>query len=225
MMNYQSLIDESVNDEIELLLDGDIEEHYEAYMDSTYVPIQPTNGTADHTMNMWRVALFLHNYYTPLVAVIGSIGNVLSIVVFFHTKLRKLSSSYYLAALGVSDTIFLLINFLSWLPYGGELQANDFACKLTTFLGGASSVLSAWMVVAFTIERFIAVLYPLRRQTMCTVRRAKFIILGLFIAGLIDSSPLLYFFADSSGMCYFTPEVEVSLCHISLENLRLCIAI
>lgn len=204
MMSQQSVIDETpLYEDIELM--GE----YGAYMDSTYVPVQPTNGSVDYTMNMWRVALFLNDYYTPLVAVTGSIGNILSIVVFFRTKLRKLSSSYYLAALGVSDTVFLLINFLSWLPYGGEFQSNDFGCKLLTFLGGASSVLSAWMVVAFTIERFIAVLYPLRRQTMCTVRRAKLIILGLFIAGLIDCSPLLYFFGDVNGMCYFKAELEV----------------
>lgn len=198
-------------------------ESYGSYFDETlknsnlsYLAVQPTvNGTIDNT---WRFALFLHSYYTPLIMVTGSIGNIFSVVVFFRTKLRKLSSSYYLAALGISDTVFLLMNFIPWFPSGAELQSNDFVCKLTTFLCGVSSVLSAWFVVAFTIERFIAVLYPLKRQTMCTVRRAKIVIVGLLIAGLIDCSPLLYFFFGDANGCYFKPELEVCFIYSFINN-------
>lgn len=200
-------------------VDGEWLEAMASYYDGSlensnlsYLPVQPTaNGTIDSTFSTWRVAVFLHSYYTPLIIVTGSIGNIFSVVVFFRTKLRKLSSSYYLAALGISDTVFLLMNFIPWFPMGAELQSIDTVCKLTTFLSGVSSVLSAWFVVAFTIERFIAVLYPLKRQTMCTVRRAKIVIIGLLLAGLIDCSPLLYFFVGDDNGCYFKLELEVHI--------------
>lgn len=206
----------------------DAEEFFEAYgsyfdeqlenSNLSSLAAQPTaNGTIDITFSTYRVAIFLHSYYTPLIMVAGSIGNIFSVVVFFRTKLRKLSSSHYLAALGISDTVFLLMNFIPWFPMGAELQTIDIVCKLTTFLSGVSSVLSAWFVVAFTIERFIAVLYPLKRQTMCTVRRAKIVIIGLLIAGLIDCSPLLYFFSSDDNGCYFKFELEVHIFYLSYK--------
>ena len=54
-------------------------------------------------------------YYMPALVVLGCVGNTLSVFVFFGTKLRKLSSSYYLSALAVSDTGFLVAEFITWL--------------------------------------------------------------------------------------------------------------
>lgn len=165
----------------------------------------PNSGGIDDDSTI-LVASMLHTFYTPLIVVIGSVGNILSVVVFFRLKLRKLSSSFYLVALGISDTIFLLTNSSSWLITELDSALNlEIVCKVTNYLCGVSSVLSAWFVVAFTVERFIAVLYPLKRQTMCTVRRAKMISIGIVIGGLLHCVPLLYFFGylsydDSCGV-------------------------
>jgi hypothetical protein len=42
-----------------------------------------------------------------------------------------------------------------------------------------SSFLSVWYVVSFTVERYIAVHYPLRRYEFCTTNRAKIVVLSL----------------------------------------------
>lgn len=162
------------------------------------------------------VGLILHSYYTPAIVVVGSIGNILSVVVFFRLKLRKLSSSFYLAALGISDTIFLLTNSSTWITtdHLGEYGIIEIVCKLSNYLCGVSSVLSSWFVVAFTVERFIAVLYPLKRQTMCTVRRARVISLALLAGGLLHCLPLLYYFGYSPTMESCAVESEVSLMNI-----------
>ena len=58
-----------------------------------------------------RVVNVLDFYLLPLISVVGCIGNVLSFVVFTTTYLRRLSSSVYLAALAVADTIFLPVSY------------------------------------------------------------------------------------------------------------------
>lgn len=58
---------------------------------------------------------WVQRYYTPALVGFGTLGNCLSVVVFFSTKLRKLSSSYYLSALAISDTGYLFCTFFSWL--------------------------------------------------------------------------------------------------------------
>lgn len=162
----------------------------------------PSANDTDNTRT-FLVASFLHSYYTPLIVVIGSIGNIVSVLVFFRMKLRKLSSSFYLAALGISDTIFLLTNSSSWITTerGEELMNIAVVCELINFLSGVASVLSSWFVVAFTVERFIVVLYPLKRQTICTVKRAKIISFCIFTGGIIHCLPLLYFFGNSLDSC------------------------
>lgn len=140
-------------------------------------------------------------YYTPLLSVTGSVGNIISVFVFFRTRLKKLSSSYYLSALCISDTGFLLVNFLLWLSLLDiHIYNENIYCQAFTFLSSFCSALSVWFVVAFTIERFIAVMYPLKRQTMCTVKRAKSVLIGLIIVSIFHSFPLLILSAPSTNM-------------------------
>lgn len=167
-----------------------------------------------------KVVYFLSYYYIPVLVFTGTIGNILSVLVFFKTKLRKLSSSHYLAALGFSDTLFLLIVLVNWLNVAGvTLSHQHFFCQTLIYMSGVCSFLSVWFVVAFTVERFIAVLYPLKRQTMCTVRRAKIVLCGLTIIGALESSPLLLFssviYSDrmNSTVCDLKTEYKVSACN------------
>lgn len=43
-------------------------------------------------------------------------------------------------------------------------------------MSSVCAFVSVWLIVAFTVERFIAVQYPLHRPHMCTVARAKAIV-------------------------------------------------
>ncbi|XP_015127177.1 FMRFamide receptor [Diachasma alloeum] len=133
-------------------------------------------------------------YYTPVLVCLGTLGNCLSVYVFFYTKMRRASSSWYLAALVISDTGFLVAVFIVWLNMVGiGIFNRQGYCQFFVYLSTLCSFLSVWFVVSFTIERFIAVLYPLRRQSLCTVAKAKMVILGLTGIGIILCSPVLWF--------------------------------
>lgn len=133
-------------------------------------------------------------YYVPLLVYLGSLGNCLSVCVFFCTKMRRTSSNFYLASLAISDTGFLLSLFITWLGMVEvKLYDTQGFCQFFTYLTTVCSFLSAWFVVSFTIERFVAVRYPLQRQWLCTVNRAKKIILTITIIGLLICSPILLF--------------------------------
>ncbi|XP_055536050.1 growth hormone secretagogue receptor type 1-like [Wyeomyia smithii] len=188
------------------------------YHQTTYQPEITQNVHSydidQHTFIYYAELLSMINfYYIPALVLFGSIGNVLSVLVFFKTKLKKLSSSYYLAALGLSDTCYLFGLFVPWLNLIDiKIYTLDVYCQFFTFFSNLCSFLSVWFVVAFTVERFIAVLYPLKRQTMCTVRRAKMVISALTLIGVFISLPVIFFASPQ-----YSPAMNETICDMPEE--------
>lgn len=175
------------------------------------------NESAGEDEEMLRIAFFIghfvHQYYIPVLCCTGSIGNILSVFVFFRTKLRKLSSSFYLAALAVSDTCFLAGLFAQWLNFlNVDIYNQNYFCQFFTFFSYLASFCSVWFVVAFTVERFIAVIYPLKRQTMCTVRRAKIVLFCLTIVGCLHCLPYIVI-----AKPVFMPKLNTTICDLNSE--------
>ncbi|CAH1647917.1 unnamed protein product [Spodoptera littoralis] len=166
-------------------------------------PSTRANNQNVYYENIETVASILYVYYTPLLVLLGSVGNIISVYVFFTSKLRLQSTSLYLSALALSDTLFLQLLLPPWLD---AIQITTIFhksgfCQVFVYSSYTACCLSAWLVVAFTIERFVAVLYPLRRNSMCTVTRAKVVILLLLVGSLIANIPLIKFASPSINDC------------------------
>ena len=140
--------------------------------------------------NTVAIALwYIHLYCTPPIIVIGLVGNCLSFLVFTRTNQRHLSSSVYLAALAVVDSTFLLQLMLLWPTYLRVFLIHQQGlCQLVIYISYVASFLSVWIVVAFTVERFIVCMDPLRRSTMCTTGRAKIVVISLSVFALVAYS-------------------------------------
>ncbi|XP_018057811.1 PREDICTED: thyrotropin-releasing hormone receptor-like isoform X2 [Atta colombica] len=133
-------------------------------------------------------------YYVPILVFLGLLGNCMSVFVFFGTKLRYSSSSIYLGALAISDSGFLMIVFMTWLKMVHvDLFNRQGFCQFFIYLASLFSFLSVWFVVAFTVERYVAVKWPLRRQFWCTVARAKMIVVGFTVLAILLTSPVVVF--------------------------------
>ncbi|XP_021194707.2 G-protein coupled receptor 183-A isoform X2 [Helicoverpa armigera] len=168
-------------------------------------PAAPANVIQNNVFDVVveLMATSLTTYYTPLLVLLGSIGNIISIYVFYATKLRLQSTSVYLSVLAVSDTLFLLNLLPPWLLAMGitDFFHRKGFCQIIVYGSYTSCCLSAWLVVAFTIERFVAVLYPLRRNSMCTVARARFIIGLLVFSSILVNLPLIQLASSSINDC------------------------
>lgn len=123
-------------------------------------------------------------YAVPLLVLLGTVGNLLSLAVFRCTKLRRLSTSYYLTALALSDTTFLICIFVVWLEnVKVHIYTQPYLCQFVTYTIHVCCFLSPWLVVTFTVERYVATCYPLRRASVCTVSRAKIVVAVLTFIG------------------------------------------
>lgn len=120
-------------------------------------------------------------YYTPILFVFGTLGNSLSLAVFcMNAKYRSQSASYYLSALAISDTGFLVNLLAVWLERViGGIITSGLMCPLVMYLGQVTCFMSVYLTVAFSIERYVAVHYPLSRPRICTRSKARKIIAAL----------------------------------------------
>ncbi|CAI6349095.1 unnamed protein product [Macrosiphum euphorbiae] len=81
-------------------------------------------------------------YYLLVVVCLGSLGNCISVLVFFGTKLRKQSSSYYLSSLAISDTLFLLIQLMPVLSKVGiGIYHMQGFCQFFVYLAQVKQIL------------------------------------------------------------------------------------
>ena len=180
----------------------------------------PPPGLPQHYMILFKVVYNLNLYFIPVIIILGFIGNALSMIVFLCTYLKRLSLSVYLAALAASDTIFLLTLCMHWLEYvNAPVTLTNGVCQVTIYLVYCSSFLSVWLVVCFTVERYIAICHPLKRPELCTTYRAKLVVASLTLASLIGYSPSLW----TSGIEYMDTHIKICtpLRHYTHINIAL----
>lgn len=134
-------------------------------------------------------------YTTPLIIVGGCVGNLMAVYVFSQTKLWRQSSNYYLSALCLSDTLFLLLTGLLYLTTYQHVNVYNRPglCEAITYFSSLASFISVWLVVSFTAERYVAVAHPLRRANWCTSSRALHVLSTCVVVGATVNLPLLYF--------------------------------
>ncbi|RMZ95397.1 thyrotropin-releasing hormone receptor [Brachionus plicatilis] len=129
----------------------------------------------------------LEPYYITLLVVVGLIGNSISLTLFLSTKLRSRESHIILSALAVVDNGFLISLFIVNLKHFqfDLFNNNRIVCKSTVYFAYVFSFLSIWYVVLFSLERLIAVCFPLRRYDLCSSFRNKIVIFVLVLFSLL----------------------------------------
>lgn len=142
------------------------------------------------------LAIDLIKYCLPIIIFIGTFGNVLSFLIMVQREMRQTSTFFYLATLAVADTIVLYISaFKTWITVmtGFELlHQGPAACKISIFMTQFCVHFSAWLIVAVTVERFLAVWFPLRATTMCNLARAKFVTVMIAMIFILINSHVFW---------------------------------
>lgn len=135
-------------------------------------------------------------YALVITSVIGMVGNAIVFYVFTRTKLKKPSTARYLAATAVADTGYLLTIFLINLSKYNKVGIHGAPglCQLISFGQNAFPFLVRWYLTAVVVEKYIGVMWPRKKSQMCTVFRAKCVVISLAIMSIVCYLYLTYFF-------------------------------
>ena len=115
-------------------------------------------------------------YASPVLIILGTIGNILSGKVMLGKRLRKHTTSVYLIGLAVVDTFILYADLpWNWINAVFEINIRDLSfayCKINLFCMYYVIQLEAWILVCVNIERLTAVFLPMKAKKLFTKRSA-----------------------------------------------------
>ena len=132
-----------------------------------------------------------------LIFVVSLIGNSLIGIIVYKTQPLRKPINYFIVNMAISDLLYPIFVFPrvltylyvhSWLISGPLGQA---LCKLSPFLGNVSIVVSIQSLVLITVDRFGAVVFPLR-SPLISSKRCPFFILATWIVAMAVNSPELF---------------------------------
>jgi hypothetical protein len=119
--------------------------------------------------------------------------------------MRKWRSSILLSALAAVDLLYLLIIFLSIIDIITHqsigLHRSLLLCQATVYITHVCSFLSAAFTLSFTLQRFIAVLFPLHANTIISNRSSIINILLLIFISCSFYSFSFFLTNISHGQC------------------------
>lgn len=179
-----------------------------------------------------------------VVFVVGLIGNSFVIAVVYRSPRMRTVTNFFIVNLAVADVLVIVF----CLP--ATLMSNIFVpwilgwfmCKAVAYIQGVSVAASVYSLVAVSLDRFLAIWWPLKCQI--TKRRARMMIVVIWFIALTMTSPWLLFFdlvsiyedepdlrlcletwphpEDGSLfflignllLCYVLPMILISLCYI-----------
>ncbi|XP_053329834.1 growth hormone secretagogue receptor type 1-like [Spea bombifrons] len=131
-----------------------------------------------------------------LLFLLGVTGNFITILIFKRYKDMRSTVNMYLSSMAVSDIlIFLgmpsdLYRIWKYKPY----IFGDFVCKFLVYLSEMCTYCTILHITTVSVERYLAICFPLKAKIMITKKRVKAVIILLWIVSLITAGPILFLF-------------------------------
>jgi hypothetical protein len=131
---------------------------------------------------------YFNKIYLFFVIVIGIVGNSITIIVFLRTRSQQFRRArFFLISLAISDSIYLIILLCYWLEEMRiyNILNRNIICQTTVYITYVASFMSSAIVLAFTVQRVISIVFPFAQSTKSKSKVAFFLM--LLFAGLFYS--------------------------------------
>lgn len=135
-----------------------------------------------------QIAYTIWIYMGPVIFFVGLTGNVLILVVMSCKRMRGTSTSDYLIIMAVADLLTIITGMIpEWLEAMEIVilqESSPAMCKIYKFVSYMCGDTATWIRVLFTLDRFMAICFPMKKPECCLAWRAKFYCLGAALAAI-----------------------------------------
>lgn len=149
--------------------------------------------TALETANAELLRVALWQWMSPFIFLLGFFGNIAILIILQNRPVMSdNTTSTYVRCLAIADLCTVITGIIpEWLIFTGIFDVEQYhpvTCKFYKFFAYTASDASIWILTAFSAERFIAVVFPFKRQKgWCKVSQVKIICIGLVLLGVVKN--------------------------------------
>ncbi|KAH7934741.1 QRFP-like peptide receptor [Rhipicephalus sanguineus] len=167
---------------------------------SEELPLFPEEGMPedyDYEESAWRFDLA---DLVPTAAVYGAtlllglVGNLLIVYTVARFPRMRSISNLFLASLASADLLIVLlcvpVKFGQLFSYTWTL--GEVGCKLLLYVQHVSMICSVLNLTFLSIERYYAVIHPVRSRYLCTFSQARRVIIFIWIAAFLTALPIIF---------------------------------
>ncbi|KAM9718952.1 neuromedin-U receptor 1-like [Menidia menidia] len=158
-----------------------------------------------------------------LIFTVGVLGNALTCAVILRYRVMQTPTNYYLLSLAMSDLLVLLLGMPLELY---EMQQNypfllgEGGCYFKIFLFETVCFASILNVTALSVERYVAVMHPLKVKFMTTRAHVKKVIFMLWGLSMLCAVPN----TSVHGICTLDPWFgrefpQSAICHVKSRRI------
>ncbi|GFO27679.1 FMRFamide receptor, partial [Plakobranchus ocellatus] len=177
-------------------------EHPDEIFETDYFDLHGHNISGDLWLNYTCQSLevasdILKTVIGPIICLGGILCIMISMVVLTRKSMCT-SCNCYLTALAVGDLLFLIIllvrNFIE-SSVDCEFHVSSFRVvffEYSIIFMDILQYLTVEVTVMLAVERYIAICHPMRSRSVCTVKRARTIIVVLVIVAFILRAPKFF---------------------------------
>nr|BAI22694.1 growth hormone secretagogue-receptor 1aV-S [Coturnix japonica] len=127
-----------------------------------------------------------------LLFVVGVLGNMMTMLVVSRFRDMRTTTNFYLSSMAFSDLLIFLCMPLDLFRLWQYRPWNfgDLLCKLFQFISESCTYSTILNITALSVERYVAICFPLRAKVIITKRKVKLVILILWAISFISAGPI-----------------------------------
>ena len=145
------------------------------------------------TFLTYKIAVYINQYWFPILVPMGLVGNTLSILVMIKPNNRKVSTCIYMAAISINDNLMMCFALYNWLFSVVKMHEGIIlGCKLAAYLVNFYLQCSTYQVLAMTVDKYIAIKWPHRASIHSTPRRTRTISCVVILCTLCYNIPHIF---------------------------------
>ena len=146
----------------------------------------------------------------PVFLLVGTVGNVLTLITVTSKQCKKSSFVVYLGALAVADLASLYVGSINaWLFYAFDIDImlGAVSCKMLGFMFYVCKMMSSLLVATLSTDRMVCCCFPTKKDQLCSPKSAMIVISIILGFVLMINVHELYGFkvitADNVTICGF----------------------
>ncbi|XP_077578954.1 growth hormone secretagogue receptor type 1 [Stigmatopora nigra] len=170
-------------------------------------PSSPTSPTWPSSTSLFPASTLIPvTVLCGAICLLGVAGNAATMLIIGRSRDMKTTTNLYLSSMAASDLlIFLCLPFdlhrlwryVRW-PFGRAV------CLLYHYVFEGCTSATILHIAALSVERYLAVRFPLRAKALLSRRRAHYVAAALWAFALASAAPALFLVGVESGQCKHT---------------------